>query len=90
LFYQGKEVGMVYFQGEQVSKPGCSSEMENTTTHYVEDSLPQKAKWARVKCHFPAVKSWDKTPGGRANANEMFMVASNPGEYELKVLWNCQ
>ena len=89
LFYQGKEVGMVYFQGERVSKPGCGEqEVQNDTTHYVEDSLLQKAKWTRVKCHFPAVKSWDKTPGGRANANEMFMIASNPGEYELKVLWN--
>jgi hypothetical protein len=88
LFYEGKEVGMVYFQGEQVSKPSCSSELENTTTHYVEDSLPQKARWARVKCYFPAVKSWDKTPGGRPNAKEMFMVASNPGGYEVKVLWN--
>jgi hypothetical protein len=65
LFYQGKEVGMVYFQGERVSKPGCGEqEVQNDTTHYVEDSLLQKAKWTRVKCHFPAVKSWDKTTRG--------------------------
>ncbi|MCA1600417.1 MAG: hypothetical protein LC776_01810 [Acidobacteria bacterium] len=89
LFYQGKEVGMVYFQGERVGKPACGeTEVENNPTRSVEDSLQQKAKWTRVKCHFPAVKSWDKTPGGRANAKEMFLIASNPGEYELKVLWN--
>ena len=56
LFYQGKEVGLAY-------KGGCNSEVENGTTHYVEDSLPQKAKWARVRCSFPAVKRLDKTPG---------------------------
>jgi hypothetical protein len=81
LFYRGQEVGMTY-------KGGCNPEVENATTHSVEDSLPQKAKWVRVRCSFPAVKRWDKTPGGRANANEMFMVASNPGEYEFKLLWN--
>jgi len=50
--------------------------------------MPQKAKWTRVKCYFPTVKSWDKTPAGRSNANELFMITSNPGEYEVKVLWN--
>ena len=88
LFYQGKEVGKTFLDGMEVGKAGCEAEVEINTTHYVEDSVPQKAKWARVKCHFPAVKSWDKTPGGRANASEFFMIASNPGEYELKVLWN--
>lgn len=89
LFYQGKEIGIVYSYGERVSKPSCGEqEVKNNPTHYVEESLPQKAKWTRVKCYFPAVKSWDKTPGGRENAKEMFMITSNPGEYEIKVLWN--
>ena len=81
LFYRGQEVGTAY-------KGGCNPEVENNTTHYVEDSLPQKAKWVRVRCTFPAVKRWDKTPGGRGNASEMFMLGSNPGEYEFKLLWN--
>jgi hypothetical protein len=81
LFYRGQEVGTAY-------KGGCNPEVENNTTQSVEASLPQKAKWARVRCTFPAVKRWDKTPGGRGNANEMFMLGSNPGEYEFKLLWN--
>jgi len=80
---------VVYAFGERVGKPSCGEqEVQNNPTHYVEESLPQQAKWTRVKCHFPGVMSWDKTPGGRENAKAMFMIASNPGEYEVKVLWN--
>jgi len=36
------------------------------------------------------VKQWDKTNGGQGqpNTNEMFKMASNPGQYEFKLLWN--
>lgn len=61
LFYQGKEVGKMFFEGNEVGKAGCQAEIENVTTHYVEDSVPQKAKWARVICNFPNVRGWDKT-----------------------------
>jgi hypothetical protein len=54
LFYQGKEVGLLYRMGEQVGKPGCTSEVTNGET--------LKTTWARVKCHFPAVLAWDKRP----------------------------
>jgi hypothetical protein len=44
----------------------------------------------RVECKFPTVKRWDKTEGGQGqpNTNDMFKTASNPGEYEIKVLRN--
>ena len=81
LFYQGKEVGLLYRMGEQIGKPGCTSEVTNGET--------LKTTWARVKCHFPAVLAWDKRPRDAFyKPNELFMVHSNPGEYELKVLWN--
>ena len=90
LFYKGAEVGKVYLDGEQIGKPSCDAKVENGTTHFVNDGMPQKAKWARVECGFYTVKRWDKTNSGEGqpNTNEMFKTAANPGEYEVKVLWN--
>lgn len=90
LFYKGQEVGRLFMDGRQVSKASCEARVENNTTHYVNEAFPQKAKWARVECGFPVVKRWDKTNDGQGQSNtkEMFKLASNPGEYELKVLWN--
>ena len=42
LFYQGKEVGKISYGSDEVGRPGCGSDIENETTHYVDDSLPQK------------------------------------------------
>ncbi|HEV2802207.1 MAG TPA: hypothetical protein VGW12_17175 [Pyrinomonadaceae bacterium] len=90
LFYKGQEVGRAFMDGMQVGKASCEARVENNTTHYVNDAFPQKAKWSRVECNFPIVKRWDKTDGGKGqpNTNDMFKLASNPGEYEFKVLWN--
>ncbi|HEX5703669.1 MAG TPA: hypothetical protein VFX97_10760 [Pyrinomonadaceae bacterium] len=90
LFYKGQEIGRQFLDGMQVGKASCGTKVENNTTHYVNDSMPQKAKWARVECSFYTVKQWDKTDGGKGqpNTNEMFKMASNPGEYEIKILWN--
>jgi hypothetical protein len=88
LFYQGKEVGKMFFQGEEVGKAGCEAELENNTTHYVEDSLPQKAKWARVICSFNNVRGWDKTGEGPGMFGPLYLLSANPGDYEFKVLWN--
>jgi hypothetical protein len=90
IFYKGQEVGKVFLDNTQVGKPSCDARHEVNPTHYVNDSLPQKAKWARVECTFYTVKRWDKTNDGRGqpNTNEMFKTASNPGEYEVKVLRN--
>lgn len=88
LFYQGKEVGKIIWQGEEVGRASCESELENGTTHYVEDSVPQKAKWARVKCDFPSVKGQNKTGEGPGMFGPLYTLADNPGDYEFKLLWN--
>ena len=88
LFHQGKEVGKKYLDGTEVGRAGCEAEMEINTTHYVEDALPQKAKWARVECDFPNIKG-SNTTGETSNMfGEIFTLANNPGEYEFKLLWN--
>jgi hypothetical protein len=90
LFYKGQEVGRLFSDGMQVGKASCDAPVENNTTHSVNDGVPQKAKWARIECTFPVVKRWDKTNDGQGqpNTKEMFKLASNPGEYEFKLLWN--
>lgn len=84
LFYQGKEIGRVFNDGIQMGAASCGAVVENLTTHNVNDSVPQKAKWSRVECDFPMVKGWDKAG---ANQSDMFKMAGNPGEYEVKILW---
>jgi hypothetical protein len=88
LFYQGNEIGRVFSDGMQVGAASCGSVVDIGTTQFVNEAMPQKAKWALVECSFPMVKQWDKTQDGQPNSKEMFMTASNPGEYEFKVLWN--
>jgi len=84
LFYQGKEVGKQFMDGTEVGRAGCEAVIENNTTHYVEESMPQKAKWARVECDFPNIKGSNTT----GEAADIFTLANNPGEYEFKLLWN--
>jgi len=88
LFYQGKEVGRMMYEGEEVGRAGCEADIENNTTHYVEDTFPQKAKWARVRCSFPNVRGWDKTGEGPGMFGPLYLLSANPGEYEFKLLWN--
>lgn len=88
LFYQGKEVGKMYFEGSEVGKAGCEAKIENTTTNYVADNIPQKARWARVECTFGNVRGWDKTGEAPGMFGPLYSLDKNPGEYELKVLWN--
>jgi hypothetical protein len=90
IFYQGKEVGRITIDGTIAGSAGCEAEVENLTTHSVEDALPQKAKWSRVICNFPNIKGHAKEvevptpiPG---QVGTMFLLADNPGEYEVKVL----
>jgi hypothetical protein len=87
LFYQGKEVGKKFYDGMEVGKASCDSEVENNTTHYVEDALPQKAKWARVRCTFPNVKGRDRKGQEHGLWGPPHFLAGNPGEYEFKLLW---
>jgi hypothetical protein len=88
LFYQGKEVGKKFYEGMEVGKASCDSEVDNNTTLSVEDALPQKAKWARVRCSFPNVKGRDKTGDEHSLWGPPHLLADNPGEYEFKLLWN--
>jgi hypothetical protein len=88
MFYKGKEVGKLFSDGQEVGKPGCDSEVDNNTTHYVNDGVPQKAKWSRVSCTFYNVIGWDKTGQGPGMFGPPHMLSENPGEYEFKLLWN--
>jgi hypothetical protein len=88
LFYQGKEVGKKFFEGTEVGRAGCEAEEEINPTHYVEESVPQKAKWARVRCRFPNIMGSNTTGEGANIFGEIFTLAANPGEYEFKLLWN--
>jgi hypothetical protein len=88
LFYQGREVGKVFLEGREVSKPVCDPEVDNSTTHSVADSIPQKAKWVRVKCRFFGVQGWDTTGDDTSLFGPLHQLIKNPGEYEFKVLWN--
>jgi hypothetical protein len=88
LFHQGKEVGKKTFEGEEVGRASCESDVDNNTTHFVAESVPQKAKWSRVRCSFPNVKGWDKSGETYGLFGPPHLIGANPGEYELKVLWN--
>jgi hypothetical protein len=88
IFYQGKEVGKIIYEGDEVGKPSCESDIDNGTTQSVDDTLPQKAKWSRVKCDFPNVISWNKTGEGPGMFGPPWSFAEHPGEYEFKLLWN--
>jgi hypothetical protein len=68
----------------EVGKASCGAVIENNTSHYVEDSVPQKAKWARIECDFFNIKGTNTT----GERDDIFTLAKNPGEYEFKLLWN--
>ncbi len=70
------------------ARPGCESDIETEVTQQVEASTPQKAKWSRIKCDFPSVRAWDKTGEKPGMFGEIYQMDKNPGDYELKVLWN--
>jgi hypothetical protein len=88
VFYQGKEIGKKYLDGTEVGKPGAESDIELNPTHYVADNIPQKAKWARVRCSFYNIVGWDKSGDEYGLFGPPHSLAANPGEYEVKVLWN--
>jgi hypothetical protein len=88
LFHNGKEVGKKMYEGQEVGRASCESDIENNTTHYVADNIPQKAKWARVECDFPNIVGWDKSGDNYSLFGPPHSIGANPGEYELKVLWN--
>ncbi|MEO8899935.1 MAG: hypothetical protein ABI488_00110 [Polyangiaceae bacterium] len=86
LFHNGKEVGKMFFKGDEVGKASCESDVETEVTQSVEDTVPQKAKWQRVRCDFPSVRAWDKSGEKPGMFGEIYTMDKNPGDYELKVL----
>jgi hypothetical protein len=88
LFYKGTEVGRIMSDGEQVGAASCEADVENNTTHFVDEKdAPQKAKWARVVCTFNNVRAWDTSDAGWG-IGAPHLMNKNSGEYEMKVLWN--
>lgn len=88
LFFQGKEVGRSFVNGMDIGGGRCSVEVEINPTISVNEAHPQKAKWARVVCKFAAVRGHARNGAEKNFAGEPFLLANNPGEYEMKVIWN--
>ena len=77
LFYQGKEIGL---QG----KPSCNDRME-VGDAYIRSVKPAP-HWKLVECEIRSdAMVRDK---GEKFAIPIHYLMSNPGEYEIKVLWN--
>jgi hypothetical protein len=90
LFYQGNEVGKIFFESNEIGAASFKADVTLEPTHFVDDSLPEKATWARIVCTFPNIKAWDKTgdppsalPGQKGSRH---LLKDNPGDYEVKVL----
>lgn len=89
LFYKGAEVGRIMYDGQQVGKASCESDVDNNTTNFVDEKdAPQKAKWSRVRCTFGNVRAWDRSGEEPGMFGPLYQLDKNPGEYEMKVLWN--
>ncbi len=88
IFLNGKEIGKKMYEGTEVGRASCESVIDNNTTHYVADNIPQKAKWSLVECDFPNLRTYDKAKEDPGMFGPLHVVTENPGEYELKVLWN--
>lgn len=77
LFYQGKEIGVD-------GNPSCNSEIE-VGDAYIRSVKPSPY-WKLVECEIRSgVEISDK---GEKFAIPIHYLMSNPGEYEIKVLWN--
>jgi hypothetical protein len=78
VFYQGKEIGL------QGMKPSCNDKME-VGDAYIRSIKPAPF-WKLVECDLTsAVQIRDK---GETFGIPIHYLMSNPGEYEIKVLWN--
>jgi hypothetical protein len=89
VFYNGKEIGKVFMDGgTEVGTPGCDTDVDSITTKFVQDDVPQKGKWARVVCKFYNVYGLDDSGQKEGMFGPKFEMRKNPGEYEVKILWN--
>jgi hypothetical protein len=86
LFYQGKEVGVIFEGDIQVAAPGCSAEVDLNPTISTAESVPQGGKWRRMLCEFKVIRGEDKGEG--FGFGKPHYLKENPGEYEFKLLRN--
>jgi hypothetical protein len=87
LFHDGKEVGKLMYQGEEVGKAGCGmTEVEDNPTHIT--SPEGQFIWTRWRCNFPNVRAWNKT-GEKIDSmfGPLYMMSENAGDYEIKILY---
>lgn len=88
LFHNGKEVGKVIYEGEEVGKPSCGmEEMEINASEYTAEKGP-KYTWTRWRCDFPSLHAYNKT-GEKIKSmfGPLYQLDENPGDYEIKVLY---
>lgn len=85
LFHNGKEVGKMFYQGQQVSVPSCgTNEVEHNTTHIANGQYV----WTRMKCEFSAVLGWNKTDDSNDTMfGRLYLFSENPGEHEIRILY---
>jgi len=87
LFHGGKEVGKMFYEGEEVGKPGCgTTEIEDNPTHIT--SPEGQFIWTRWKCNFTNIRAWNKT--GEENKTmfgPLYLLSENSGDYEIKIIY---
>ena len=88
LFYQGKEVGIIFHEDIQVGQPSCDTEVEINPTISTAESVPHRGKWRRMLCEFRTVLGQNK--GEQFGFGKPHYLGENPGEYEFKLLRNKQ
>lgn len=91
LLYQGKEVGLIFLDGELTYYPRCGGQRDTRqTSRDTHEDVPQRGKWTLVGCDFGTVVAWDKTGQKgtrlRGETGETHLFSGNPGEYEIKIL----
>jgi hypothetical protein len=87
LFHNGKEVGKMMYEGEQVGKPSCGmEEVQDNPTHITEPH--GQFIWTRLKCDFSSVRGWNKTTDSNDTMfGRLYLMSENPGDYEIKILY---
>lgn len=91
LLYQGKEVGLIFLDGELTYYPTCGGQRDTRqTTRDTHEDVPQRGKWTLVGCTFGTVYAWDKTGEKRTprprETGQRHVLSEHPGDYEIKIL----
>ena len=87
LFHGGKEVGKVFYEGREASKPSCGHrEVFNSTTQSTAPEAP-KFTWSRWKCSFTSVRPWDRRETkSEGLLGPLYLFSEHPGDYEIKII----